>query len=29
VSGNDTIKGNYHAGTTCGNASGVWTATRK
>jgi hypothetical protein len=28
VSGNDTIKGNYHAGPNCGNAVGTWTATR-
>jgi hypothetical protein len=29
VSGNDTIKGAYHAPPTCGNAVGTWTATRK
>ncbi|HEY7020928.1 MAG TPA: hypothetical protein VH349_07410 [Ktedonobacterales bacterium] len=29
VSGNDTIKGAYHAPSTCGNAVGTWTATRK
>ena len=29
VSGNDTIKGDYHAPSTCGNALGTWTATRK
>jgi len=29
ISGNDTIKGAYHAPSTCGNAVGTWTATRK